>query len=84
MASEMGRIRGIVRRRSTRKETFAARRWALWITLTVGALIAATIKARRIFRSTDETFRSTDDRPSYTPDQAEAPQPELEETAAAH
>ena len=73
----MGRIRGIVRHRSTRNDTFATRNLALWITLAVGALIAATIKARRI-------FRSTDDGPPYTRDQAEPLQTEPEGAAAAH
>ena len=55
---------------------FAARYMALWITLAVGALIAAAIKSRRI-------FRSTDDGPSNTPDQADPLPTELEEAAAA-
>ena len=49
---------------------------ALWITLAAGALIAAAIKARRI-------FRSTDDGPSTTPDQADPLPTELEGAAAA-
>lgn len=49
---------------------------ALWITLAVGALIAAAIKARRV-------FRSTDDRPFDTPDQGDPLQTELEGAAAA-
>jgi hypothetical protein len=49
---------------------------ALWITLAVGALIAAAIKARR-------SFRSTNDGPSNLPDQADPLQRELEEAAAA-
>ena len=80
----MRRVRGIVRFRSTRNEAFAARNRALWIALAVGALIAATIKARRIFGSTDDIFRSTDDGPSYTPDPVDPLQTELEATAAAH
>jgi hypothetical protein len=74
-------MRGIVRRRSTRYERFA-RNLPLWIGLAVGALLGATIAARRI-------FRSADDGPLYTPDQAEPLQTEfqgadLEGAAAAH
>jgi hypothetical protein len=63
-------------RRSTMKDRLAARNVSLWITLAVGALIAAALKKRRI-------FGSTDDGPFSTSDEADPLQTELEEVEAA-
>ena len=63
-------------RRSTMKDRLAARNASLWITLAVGALIAAAIKARRI-------FGSTDDGPFSASDEADPLPTEIEEAEAA-